>query len=163
VKTSRDNELTSSMEPQVPAGTGGQNDSFEIASDKILAKEFDGEMTLINLDTGVYFAAGGPALDIWQALAAGREVAATARRLVARYGVTEGVALSETAKFAALFVGYGLLIPSTASANVGGEEDLQQDPEEWSEPWVEDYGDMQDLLLLDPVHDVNGGAWPRAG
>jgi hypothetical protein len=30
----------------------------------------------------------------------------------------------------------------------------------WPGSWFEVYGDMKELLLLDPVHDINQGAWP---
>ena len=30
----------------------------------------------------------------------------------------------------------------------------------WPGGWIEAYGDMKDLLLLDPVHDVGAAGWP---
>jgi hypothetical protein len=61
-----------------------------------------------------------------------------------------------------MLVGYGLLVASAtaASSTSGGEP--RNDSAVWSDPWLESYGDMQDLLLLDPVHDVQGGSWPKA-
>lgn len=135
---------------------------FAIASDKILAKEFDGELTLINLDTGVYFAAGGPTLDVWQSLTAGRDLGATSKGLVTRYKIAESEAVAQAARMAAMLVGYGLLVTSTAAAAAPSDPQPSLDAGVWSEPWLESYGDMQDLLLLDPVHDVQGGAWPKA-
>ena len=134
---------------------------FAFAGEKVLAKEFDGELTLINLSTGVYFAAGGPALDVWQAFVAGRSLAATAKVLSMRYEISETEAYNEVSKLAGLFVHQGLLVPVPARA-----EDvlpyLTSPRALWTPPWFEDYGDMQDLLLLDPVHYLNAGAWPDA-
>lgn len=135
---------------------------FGIASDKILAKEFDGELTLINLATGVYFAAGGPAVDIWQALASGHPISAAAKRLVSRYGITESEALSHSLRIASTLVGYGLLAATASAAAEPDVSPLPSNADTWSLPWIESYGDMQDLLLLDPVHDVEGGVWPKA-
>jgi hypothetical protein len=135
---------------------------FVVASDKILAKEFDGELTLINLDTGVYFAAGGATLDIWQALTSGRALGETAQDLARRFKIAESDASGHVTRIVGMLVGYGLLVASAtaASSTSGGEPRI--DSAVWSDPWLESYGDMQDLLLLDPVHDVQGGSWPKA-
>lgn len=138
----------------------GESQGFAFASEKVLAKEFDGELTLINLSTGVYFAAGGPALDVWQSFEKGLSLAMTAKSLASRYEIEEEEAYKEASKLATLFVQHGLLMPALTAV----EEVLTDKPisrVSWSAPWFEDYGDMQDLLLLDPVHDLNEGAWPN--
>jgi hypothetical protein len=135
---------------------------FAVASDKILAKEFDGELTLINLDTGVYFAAGGATLDIWRALTSGRALRETARDLVSRYKIAESDASGHVTRIVGMLVGYGLMVASATAASTASGEEPRSDSAVWSVPWLESYGDMQDLLLLDPVHDVQGGAWPKA-
>ncbi len=46
-----------------------------------------------------------------------------------------------------------------ASANTQPRENLQQPGFSW--PTLQKYSDMQELLLLDPIHEVDDTGWPN--
>ncbi len=43
-----------------------------------------------------------------------------------------------------------------------GSAATAKDVRRFTEPTVHTYADMQDLLLLDPIHDVDETGWPNA-
>jgi hypothetical protein len=43
----------------------------------------------------------------------------------------------------------------------GGTGTAQVDPGPWSTPTLTRFTDMQDLLVLDPVHEVDDRGWPH--
>jgi len=133
--------------------------AYVVAGDHILAKLFEDELTLVNLDSGEYFAAGGIAVDLWSELATPRNSAELAQAIIARYAATPDIVVAEVRK---------LLGDLSANGLVRQTEDVSGVPavpavverKPWPGSWLEVYGDMKDLLLLDPVHDVGEAGWP---
>jgi hypothetical protein len=54
-----------------------------------------------------------------------------------------------------------LLVPSTTSKLPRFEDFLDLKLEEWSIPLLNEYTDLQDLILVDPIHDVQESGWPN--
>jgi hypothetical protein len=99
----------------------------------VLDEVFDGEAVLVNLRTGRYYALDAAATVIWQAIVAGEPLPQGNEGFASRL-VEEELATSD-----------GPLPP----AEPGG-------------PVMEVFTDMEDILLLDPIHDVDYDAagWP---
>jgi hypothetical protein len=51
---------------------------------------------------------------------------------------------------------------SVAAAAAGGDENGDRPKAPFAEPALEKHTDMQDLILLDPVHEVDARGWPHA-
>lgn len=124
---------------------------FRVAGPQVIHETFEGETVLIDLDSGCYFSltAGGPAC--WSRLAAGESCA----EIAAGQGET---ALAQMQSFAERLVAEGILVadeslaaPNTTAQTVS-----------WLDPQLEKFTDMKDLLLLDPIHEVDAAGWPRA-
>jgi hypothetical protein len=133
--------------------------AYAVASKSIIAKSFDSELTLINLETGQYFAAGGSAVDFWEIAARGATAGRIEQALLARYLASEAAVKTEVEKLLRLFLEHGLLAESADSADEIPPPGGPQKP--WEPGWLEVYGDMKELLLLDPIHDVET-EWPVA-
>lgn len=135
---------------------------YQLNVQSIVAEELDGEVIAIDMSSGVYYSMSGWAAWVWSALAAGATPTEVASILSERAS-THAASDSEEAVEAFLdqLRSEGLLaergedrapdpLPDTpAGADAG---DLR----------VERYTDMEDLILLDPVHDVDTAAgWPK--
>ncbi|HVC21060.1 MAG TPA: PqqD family protein [Vicinamibacterales bacterium] len=57
------------------------------ASESTVSRELDGEMVLLNLDTGIYFGLDGTGTRIWNLLAAGRTLRGVIDTLIDDYDV----------------------------------------------------------------------------
>jgi hypothetical protein len=135
---------------------------YSVAGNHIASRFFEEELTLINLETGGYFAAGGIVVDIWNVLTKPTRLDQLSQQVAARYDVDPAKAAQEVRNQVQQLLAHGL-IASTLSP--GGTEvsafPLRPEvPAPWPGSWFEAYSDMKDLLLLDPVHDVEDGVWP---
>lgn len=131
---------------------------LELASPRCSAEEFDGEIVALNLDTGTYFSMTGISGQIFNDLSNGHSV----ESILAL--TAEGEARAAVERFIGELQSAGLLRPKSgapgplAAAQVTAEG-LAAAPA----PLLETFGDMQSLLLLDPVHEVDEQAgWPKA-
>lgn len=119
----------------------------------------EGEVVAIHLGTGVYYSLRGAAATIWQILAAPAEAADLAAALASGYDVPPEIAREDAQHFLQrlrdeqLLV-EGIRVGSPALAQVGAKQ-------AYSPPTFERYADLQDLLLLDPIHDVGAQGWPH--
>lgn len=116
-------------------------------SPEIVWDESGGEVVLINLESGVYFSLNGSASEIWiQCL-----VAPQLRELSVRNGI-------ELGPFFDTLMEYGLatLSPPPTPTIVGEMHEVSE------QPIIDVYSDLAEMLLLDPIHDVDSElGWPN--
>ena len=118
----------------------------------------DDEVMVIDLESGAYFAFTQAAADAWALLAAGLDPAAAALRLGGRYEVAPATAATDVAHFAAELIAEGLLVEGDSSGDPQLAIPAARLP--WTAPSTERFDDLADLLLLDPVHEVDASGWP---
>jgi hypothetical protein len=120
---------------------------YEIAAPDVIAESLDGEVLIVNLATGVYFRGDATTSQAWEALTNG--TVSTSTQLAADDPITtfieelltEGLIRARTT-------------PATALADPG---------QNYIGPFrLEKFEDLQDMLALDPIHDVDPAAgWPH--
>lgn len=130
---------------------------YELAAPQCSAEEFDGEIVAINLDSGIYFSMKAPASWIFLDLSAGHSL-----ETVLSFFNTETNLYSATEKFISEVISAGLLRQRSVSSTPETPPQLASVPTtDLASPLLESFGDMQSLLLLDPVHDVDEKlGWP---
>jgi hypothetical protein len=116
------------------------------------------EVMVVDLQSGAYFAFVGAAADAWSLLAAGVEPDAAGPAVAERYGVPPGTAAGDVATFAAQLVAEGLLEDTPADAVAPPA--LASPGQQYTAPTIERFDDLADLLLLDPIHEVEQPGWP---
>ena len=129
---------------------------YEVNRPEVVDESVDGEVLIVHLGTGNYYSARGSGEAIWQLFAAG----STLSEVLAAINGSAPAADASTAveRFLGTLREEELLRPRSAEAPpVGSAEPLSA----FSEPLLEKYTDMQELLLLDPIHDVEETGWPN--
>jgi hypothetical protein len=128
---------------------------LETTGPDIVAEDFGGEIVVLNLATGRYFSLPGLSAGIWRDLVDGCppaaliELAAPAGPAMA--GAVEAVAAGLVAE--------GLLRPRSTPATGAAPTSVFAGTAEL--PVMESYDDMADLILADPIHDVDENVgWP---
>ncbi|MFA5205706.1 MAG: PqqD family protein [Lentisphaeria bacterium] len=138
------------------------SDIFRINTPSVVHETIEGETVLLNLDSGNYYSlteTGAVALDL---LAAGVPAGELAAKLGERYdGPAEAIAQAAAA-FVAELQAEGLVVPGPAAGAspevpAAGPARLPFAP-----PVLNKYSDMQELLLLDPIHEVDAAGWPAS-
>lgn len=137
---------------------------LRVPEEHIAADVVDGEAVIINLDTGSYYTTDGVGCDVWLMLAAGMTVGQTLERLSVRYEAGgEDLEGYVDALVHALMV-EGLM--TEVGEDVGNDAVDPLPAIESPLPFVPadfvSFDDMRQLLLLDPVHEVDERGWPHA-
>jgi hypothetical protein len=116
----------------------------------VIDEAFDGEAVLVHMGTGCYFSLNASATAIWALLQDGRSSAAIAASL--------GWELPPVEAFVERLCAEMLVEAIESDAGVTGVDA----PPGASEPVLQRFSDMQDLLMLDPIHDIDldGDGWP---
>lgn len=135
-------------------------DAVRVNAGLVVHDTLDGEVLAIRNDTGTYYSMVGPAADVWACILAGLDIAAIAVALSTRYDVEQSVAADATGGFVRQLVDQQLVVESPSPT--GGAAPAPLTPRlPWSAPALEQYTDMQDLLLFDPIHEVRPEGWPH--
>jgi hypothetical protein len=136
------------------------NTVLEVARPECAAEVLADEVVALNVESGIYFSLRELAAGLWNDLAAGHPVETLAECAREHGGSDEAVT-----DFAAQLTRYGLMRAGTAqpAADEPTTRDLLRAGTH--EIVFEVFEDMQDLILSDPIHDVDESkGWPhRAG
>lgn len=128
----------------------------------VIDEVFDGEAVIVNLRTGRYFAFDAAATRVWQGVVAEEPWPALADGIAAATGAAPGVVRARVAAFLHELVTHELVAAEgelPAAEHTDAATDAAFPP-----PVLQVFSDMEDLLLLDPIHDIdlNGDGWPVA-
>jgi hypothetical protein len=133
---------------------------FAINSRQVMSETIDGETIVIHLGTGSYYSLQQVAADVWAAIARGADQEQVLDEIVASYDVTREEAESTIAPLLRDLEGENLIVQSANGAvyepvSTAGERAA------FAAPMLEKHTDMQDIILLDPVHEVDDRGWPH--
>jgi len=139
-------------------------DRFEVSRPEVVGSVVDGEVVAINLDTGSYYNISGAGTDVWRAVEQAASAQEVAARLAHRFGVRVDEIVASVTTFMEELLTEGLIRP--AGPGAAGTEPTAGDVSSeghasFSPPVLEKFTDMEDLLLVDPVHDVTDRGWPH--
>lgn len=129
----------------------------------VISEVIDGEAVIINLDTGSYYSVVGAGAVVWNAIDRGIPVADLADLLTGAFADAPGTVADDVTAFLDQLVAESLVVPTDATSPDAATEAIAPPPGPYAAPALEVYTDMQELILLDPVHDVDAAAgWPTA-
>jgi hypothetical protein len=126
----------------------------------ITHERLDDQVIMINLETGAYFALEVAAADCWVALASGGGFDDIVSDVVRRYDVDRARAEGDVEAFLDSMVSEGLLKWSTEPPMRLVDEEVVTQRAVYQAPVIEKHNDLEELLLLDPIHDVGPEGWP---
>lgn len=132
---------------------------YRVNSPSIVSEVLDGEGVMINLDTGTYYSASGVGGAIWSLLEAGAHAGEIEGWLRSAWGDQPGLA-EDVAAYIRRVVEEKLVVPDPTRAAPALPPPAPR-KEAYAKPVIEVFKDMQDLLLADPIHDVDETGWPH--
>ena len=136
---------------------------YRLNAPRCAEETIEGEALIIDMVSGSYFSCTGTAAVVWNELKLGASADEVASVLVDAHGGDPLEVAAEVESFASALV-EALLVAEDpdAIAQEGRRSDLVE-PGERTALVLEEYSDLADLLLLDPVHDVSEAGWPHVG
>jgi hypothetical protein len=130
---------------------------FTTEAPKVISKQFDDEVVLANYDSGLYYSLADSGAAIWLALRAGASDQGIVASFTSRFPAASN-AERDISAFIEQLLQEGL-IASVEKGNETATPSLAQ-LQEFQPPALERFDDLKELLLLDPVHDVDDAGWP---
>lgn len=140
---------------------GGES-RYGVKAPRVVYEVFDEEVVVLDLESGSYYSLRASAAWIFQAAAGGASSGAIASAFSSRRNHDGADMHAAVGAFLDSLVSEGLLVPQPETATPPARLDLPGDAGPFTPPRFEKFTDMQDLLLLDPIHDVDETGWPRA-
>ena len=142
------------------------NNHFRVNSPKVTHETLDGEVVIINLDTGIYYSTNGTGAAIWHLLDTGMSIEQIVTSMTNSYAgdpqeiETEVKTLVDKFQQESLVIAAEGLRPAASHEAVAALKEAGELPQ-FTSPILQRYSDMEDLLLLDPIHDVDEAGWPN--
>ena len=138
--------------------------AYRIIGEGIIYQEMDDEIVIINLETGTYYQLNAAAAWLWKAIEAYCPADQMQSWFLVRYqGDPEETAASIQTLLQQLqnelLIGLGEVDENW----ILPESSPPTDRLPYRNPVMNKFTDMQDLLLLDPIHEVDESGWPHKG
>src|SRR5690349_8428687 len=138
---------------------------FRVRSPHVVDDTIEGEVIVIDLESGTYYSLRNTSAEIWHCIKQGAGEASIGDSLAQRYTATPEEITSAVSRLLDELAAERL-IEETAEASAPAEPPSLSSGSDARVPFVapalEKHTDMQDLILLDPVHDVTEAGWPYA-
>ncbi|MGH3055999.1 MAG: PqqD family protein [Gaiellaceae bacterium] len=135
---------------------------FKVNMPPVIHQNLDGEVIVVNLDTGVYYSLTGVAADIWDVVEGGASTAQAVEEIAARYDGAPELVEPAVTRFVDELAAEELIVPAGAAEPRQAAPSPNGAPRPpFVEPLLHKYTDMQELLLLDPIHEVDEAGWPH--
>lgn len=137
----------------------------QIDHQNVLQDTIEGESVIINLLSGNYYSLENAASVIWRMLEQGASFSELEKQIGVEYDGEKAEIASAIQDFLNMLRKEGLIkeIPVSLSTLTGvpekSEAGLPRKP--FEAPKINVYTDMQDFLLVDPIHELDEGGLPR--
>lgn len=128
---------------------------MKVNQPKVSHQCIDGEVVVINLENGSYYSLLDLAARLWELVAAGWSRTELLELVGATYA--DENAIAATSAFLDELVREGL-VSDVPTEKLPAEVAL---PATFAAPLLETFTDLQELLMLDPIHDVDAAGWPH--
>lgn len=138
------------------------DERLSVNAPSVVWEDFGDEVVIVNLESGRYFSCRGCAVPIWRRLSAGLTPGEIEAAITAIYDVDAATALQAIRGFATEAVTRGLLVSTPEVQPTLPVDPPPAERQSFVEPLLETFSDMQDILLLDPIHESDPSGWPAA-
>jgi hypothetical protein len=129
---------------------------------RVLQETLDDETIIVDLDSGSYYSLRGSGCYAWRLLESGADQAAVVGELARFYGADAPDVAGAVEALIGELVGERLVVPLEQAEVPVTDEAAPPTTSAYEPPALTKFTDMQELLLLDPVHDVDETGWPAA-
>ena len=125
----------------------------------IAIENFDNEIIIVNLEKGNYYSLRNSAFDIWNLLMAGNNLDTVISIINEAYSPDPEYADEVLTTFLNSLINESLIIPAKTPTPI---QPYSLEQANFQAPLLEVFTDMQELLLLDPIHEVKPEeqGWP---
>ena len=138
---------------------------IRVNAPQVIHESIDGEVIIIDLTSGSYFSTKGSGAEICEVINAspGLTLEQLSDAVTQRFDGAEEDLTASTGAFVERLKEEGLVVDAGSDTVVASDPALPTSARQaFVAPVLDKYTDMQDLVLIDPVHQVDATGWPQA-
>lgn len=136
--------------------------AYKPAGAHIVYQTIDSEVILINLRDGFYFSITNAGTVMWELLIAGLSGNEVIKQVSLRHNADTAEVEKDFLQFIEKLQSEGLIVVNAASEHSAlAPPAANSAPPPYKAPVLEKFTDMEDILALDPIHDVSESGWPN--
>jgi Coenzyme PQQ synthesis protein D (PqqD) len=140
------------------------NSGFQINTPAVVSEIIDGEAIIMNLKSGNYYSAEGVGTLLWHGIEQGKTYHQLVELVKRAFPTVPEDLAAAIDPFIDDLMAHELIrgTPTESAGVLSDELELTHvnGSGEFRAPVLNVYADMKDLLLLDPIHDVDEVGWP---
>ena len=136
------------------------NSAYLLEPRDVVLETFVDETVAVHLGTGRYFSIDLIGTEIINLLQTGSPLGAIVEHVSARYGADPKLVEGAVNQFVVQLLDESLVRPAPDASSSTPIADDARAEMAFTPPTLSVYSDMEDLLLLDPIHDVDETGWP---
>jgi hypothetical protein len=140
---------------------------FQVNKPNVILETFEDEVVLINLDSGNYYSLEKIGAEIWKLIESGAALDEIVESVSRTYKGSRQDIERTIHQFTDELRQEGLIVQgepkegcSTEGQSARVENTVEAEKPDFEAPILHRCTDMQDLLLLDPIHEVDETGWP---
>jgi hypothetical protein len=146
---------------------------YRVNHPKVVNETIEGEVVILNLDRGHYYSLTSVGMEVWTMLEHRDSIDEIMAALLSQYEVSAHHLEQAITKLIHEFQQEELVVPTTGppeDTSVGAAEaapvsapastTVASQKRPFEPPVLRKYTDMEDLLLLDPIHEADETGWP---
>ena len=138
---------------------------FQVAP-KILRELIDEEVVIINMVSGSYYSLTDLGALIWDMIEQGLSLDRIVQALVNQYDASPEVIQDSLDQLMVSLMTEELIVTATSETTMAEVISIETvaaltAKKPFLSPVLSKYDDMQELLLVDPIHDVDESGWPN--
>lgn len=147
--------------------TNKKYQNLKVCEPNVVHETIEGETILLNLGTGNYYSIEWPGTVVWDLIAKTGDAQGIRDALVAANNDKQSEVEKTYSRFIETLIEEELVAidenaeGSAFSADEETEKEFSKAASKLDKLTLNKYSDMQDMLLLDPIHDVDEKGWPE--
>lgn len=135
---------------------------YRVNDPSVISEVIDGETIVLDFESGHYYSLNPSASEIWRRICAGQPASAATEGVARSYGLDPTTLRRTVALFVRRLLDEKLIRPAAPDSAPAAEMETNARPAApYCDPVFEKFTDMEEMLLLDPIHEVADAGWPR--
>jgi hypothetical protein len=145
---------------------GNVGNALVVDPARVVHETVDGEVIIIQLERANYYSLAGSGREIWEMICAGMAPAAIVERLESAYEADSGEIERDVSQLITRLREEELVAQAGSGGGPAGSTANGEAPVPplaggvFLPAKLEKYTDMQDFLMIDPIHEVTAEGWP---
>lgn len=135
---------------------------YRVNSPAVIHQTFESEVVIVNLEVGDYFSLRGSGVEIWLGILRHRSEAEIIDDLAERAGRAADEIRDDVLNLLGDLIREALIVPLGAENLADARDEVGSRDRPYARPALEKFTDMRELLLLDPIHELDEMGWPRS-